>query len=149
MEEKKYVGIEISRTNNVLKRNLFSTESSRRIDEATGKNSWIIGYIASQGDRNVFQRDIEEKFSIRRSTVSSMLKLMEKKGFVIRESVPHDARLKKLTLTPKALEMYKEMMVNIDNSEKIIRQNISEDELSELFRILEKIRQNVEGEIKK
>ena len=148
MVQKKYLGIEISRTGNILKRNLCNDEASRRIDEATGKNSWIIGFIGSHSDRDVFQRDIEEKFSIRRSTVSSMLKLMEKKGLIVRESVSYDARLKKLTLTPKAQDMYMEMITNINNSEKQLRRNISDEELEEFFRILEKIRKNAEGETK-
>ena len=148
MEQKKYLGIEISRTGNILKRNLCNDEASRRIDEATGQNSWIIGFIGPHSDRDVFQRDIEEKFSIRRSTVSSMLKLMEKKGLIVRESVSYDARLKKLTLTPKAQDMYMEMITNINNSEKQLRRNISDEELEEFFRILEKIRKNAEGETK-
>lgn len=147
MNEKKYIGIELSRASNVIKRSFCSSETSRKIDEATEKNSWIIGFIASNSDRDVFQRDIEEKFSVRRSTVSSMLKLMEKKGLVVRESVGYDARLKKLTLTPKALEMYKEMMANIERDERNLREGLSEEELEEFFRILEKIRKNAEREI--
>ncbi len=147
MNEKKYIGIELSRASNVIKRSFCSSETSRKIDEATEKNSWIIGFIASNSDRDVFQRDIEEKFSVRRSTVSSMLKLMEKKGLVVRESVGYDARLKKLTLTPKALEMYKEMMANIERDERNLREGLSEEELKEFFRILEKIRKNAEREI--
>ena len=147
MNEKKYIGIELSRASNVIKRSFCSSETSRKIDEATEKNSWIIGFIASNSDRDVFQRDIEEKFSVRRSTVSSMLKLMEKKGLVVRESVGYDARLKKLTLTLKALEMYKEMMANIERDERNLREGLSEEELKEFFRILEKIRKNAEREI--
>ena len=95
----------------------------------------------------MFQRDIEEKFSIRRSTVSSMIKLMEKKGLVVRESVAYDARLKKLTLTPKALEMHNQMLLNLDEDEKKLKQNLSDEELDNLFKTLEKIRKNAEGEV--
>ena len=50
-------------------------------------------------EEQVFQRDIEREFSITRSTVTNILQLMERKGYIERRSVPQDARLKKLVLT--------------------------------------------------
>ncbi len=147
MEEKRYIGVEISKTSNILKRNCMNSDLTKKINEATGKNSWIIGFIAQNSNKDVFQRDIEEKFSIRRSTVSSMIKLMEKKGLVVRESVAYDARLKKLTLTPKAWEMHNQMLLNLDEDEKKLKQNLSDEELDNLFKTLEKIRKNAEGEV--
>lgn len=144
MTKNKYIGVEISRTNNVLKRNCNTSELSRELEQATGKNGWIIGFIAENSDKDIFQRDIEEKFSIRRSTVSSMLQLMEKKGFVVRESVSYDARLKKLTLTPKAWEMQKKMLEGLDGMEKRLRSGLTEEEVEQFFRLIEKIRNNAE-----
>lgn len=46
------------------------------------------------GIRIIFQKDLETEFCIGRSTVTNILNLMEKKGFVRRESVSYDARLK-------------------------------------------------------
>ena len=53
-------------------------------------------------ERDLYQRDIEEEFRIRRSTASGILKLMEKNGFIYRKSVARDARLKQIVLTEKA-----------------------------------------------
>ena len=47
------------------------------------------------GSRIFFQKDIEQRFAVGRSTVTNLIQLMEKKGFVKRESVKQDARLKK------------------------------------------------------
>ncbi len=144
---KRYIGLELSKTNNVICRNLINADFKKEMDDLTGKNGWIIAYIASHKDKEVFQRDIEEEFSIRRSTVSSIVQLMEKKGFVTRESVDHDARLKKLVLTPKALEIYAHMVEQYKISEEIMRRGISFDELEVFFGVLEKIRNNaLQGE---
>ena len=105
MNREKYLGVEISKVSNLLKRDFGTNSVRQRIEEATGKNGWIIGYLAEHKDEDVFQKDIETTFSIRRSTVSNMLGLMEKKGLIRRQSVRSDARLKKLTLTDKALDM--------------------------------------------
>ena len=50
------------------------------------------------------QKDFEQQFNIRRSTASNILALIEKNGLIQRESVPYDARLKKIVLTDKAIE---------------------------------------------
>lgn len=38
--------------------------------------------------RDLYQKDIEEEFQIRKSTVTGILKLMEKNGFIHRECAP-------------------------------------------------------------
>lgn len=144
MNKEKYIEFEISKTSNILKRKCKNSEFSRKMDEATGKNGWIIGFIADHQDKDIFQRDIEEMFSIRRSTVSSMLQLMEKKGLVTRESVGYDARLKKLSLTPKAWEIHKQMVKNLRDNEQKLCKGLTEEEISVFFSVLEKIRSNVE-----
>ena len=53
--------------------------------------------------RSPFQKDIEQRFAVGRSTVTNLIQLMEKKGFVKRESVKQDARLKKVILTEKGI----------------------------------------------
>ena len=73
-----------------------------------------------------------------------MLKLMEKKGLVTRESVNFDARLKKLVLTPKAMEMHCRMLEQLNMTEKKLKRGITEEELDIFFGVLEKIRKNAE-----
>ena len=50
----------------------------------------------------VYQKDIEEEFQIRKSTATGMLQLLEKNGFIVRESEKKDARLKRIIPTKKA-----------------------------------------------
>ena len=140
----RYIGFEIGKTNNLLKRNFSESGIRPQLEEATGKNGWIIMFLADHRDENIFQKDIERMFSIRRSTVSNMLKLMEKKGFISREPVEYDARLKRLVLTKQAMDIYNLIMEQITEKEMILRRNIPEDELEIFFNVLSKIRENVE-----
>ena len=71
---------------------------------------WVIGYLSEHEGKDVFQRDLEEEFSVRRSTATGILQLMEKNELITREPVSHDARLKKLVLTPKAIEIQKRLL---------------------------------------
>ena len=141
----RYVGIELSKVNNIMKRNFRKfAEIDDSNDELTGKNGWIIGYIAENKDKEIFQKDIENQFVIRRSTVSGILKLMEKKGYIIREGVSYDARLKKLTLTEKSWDFVSKTMEKVDENEEKLRNGLSVEELDSFFRTLEKIKQNLE-----
>ena len=78
-------------------------------ERITRMNVWIIEYIYKKGSSDVFQKDLEKELSITRSTASKIIDLMEQKGLIERSSVEYDARLKKLSLTSKAVEFCDEM----------------------------------------
>ena len=52
--------------------------------------------------KDLYQKDIEEEFQIRKSTVTGYVQLMEKNGYLTRESDKEDARKKRLVPTEKA-----------------------------------------------
>ena len=93
-------------------------------------------------ERDLYQRDIEEEFRIRRSTASGILQLMEKNGFLLREPVAYDARLKKLVLTPKALAVHEGVISRIRATEARITKDVTPEELEQFFTA--KFRRNLE-----
>ncbi len=100
-------------------------------------------YLYDHRDEDVFQKDIEYEFSIRRSTSSSIISLMEKKGYIERVSVAHDARLKKLVLTDKALRFCDIIQANTIEFEDTMRKGITDEELEFFYSILDKIVNNI------
>lgn len=137
------VGKEIHSVGNLIKRRVDNLSSIRYADQLTGTNGWIIDYLYRHQDRDIFQKDIEETFDVTRSTASKVITLMEKKGMLIRTNVPHDARLKKLTLTPLALEIEATIIKDIQQFEKQLIKGLSEQEISTLFHCLAQIRNNL------
>lgn len=113
-------------------------------DTVSRNNGWILGYLAHHPDQNVFQKDIENAFCVRRSTVSKVIRLMETKGLIRRESVPNDARLKKLVLTPDGMELHKAIEQQIIDTENLLRQSITDEELEIFSRIMDKFRNAIE-----
>ncbi|MCL2320975.1 MAG: MarR family winged helix-turn-helix transcriptional regulator [Oscillospiraceae bacterium] len=105
---------------------------------------FIIGYLCSHNDCDVYQRDIEAEFKIRRSTATGILQLMEKNGLIERKLVSCDARLKKLVVTQKAVDMHNIFLVGIDDIESSARRGLSEDEIKKFLITLNKIRKNIE-----
>ena len=51
---------------------------------------FILEYLYQHQEQDVFQRDLEAEFHVRRSTVTGILKGMEKKGLIQRLSVEED-----------------------------------------------------------
>lgn len=137
------VGKEIHSVGNLIKRQVDNLSSIRYADQLTGTNGWIIDYLYHHQDQDIFQKDIEEIFEVTRSTASKVITLMEKKGMITRTTVPHDARLKKLTLTPLALEMEATILNDIQQFEKQLIKGLSEQEINFLFHCLSKIRNNL------
>lgn len=142
--EKRKLGFELHRASRMVKRYIDSDATRLYVEKMTGTHGWAVGYFYNNRDRDVFQRDLEQEFDIRRSTASNILSLMEKNGLIKRESVPNDARLKKITLTDKAIEVQTKVEQSFDKMEETMRQGISDEEMETFFTVLDKICNNLE-----
>lgn len=144
MDKLKFAGHELKVINNLSKRYLDKNKSIKDEENLTSMQGWIIKYIFRNENRDIFQKDIENEFSIRRSTATVILQLMEKNNLIIRESVTYDARLKKIILTEKAIEFYNTIKEDILKFEEQLIKDISEEELKIFFKVIEKMKKNLE-----
>ena len=87
------------------------------------------------------QRDIEREFSITRSTVTNILQLMERKGYIQRQSVPQDARLKQLVLTEEGIRFHEKTMLCFHQTDDYVAGLLTPEENAELMRLLNKLRE--------
>ena len=145
MKQERHLGFELRTLNNLLKRYMESTKPTE-LDKSTGVHGWAIRYFYDNRDRDVFQRDFEARFSIRRSTATNMLKLMEKNGIIQREAVSYDARLKKIVLTDKAVFIHEKATKNLATIENKLKKGITEEELELFYSVADKIKANLEVE---
>lgn len=144
VEEKgRKIGPEIHCTDLKLSRNLSAHVRKSGIDEVTMMHGWIIRYLYENREQDIFQKDIEQRFAVGRSTVTNLLQLMEKKGFVRRESVKQDARLKKVILTEKGIASQESFEDIVEHIEEELSEGISEEELHIFYKVLDRINQNV------
>lgn len=141
MRPERKVGFEIRCINNLIKRDV---ERSKVFQESTGLHGWAIGWLYENREREIFQRDFENRFSIRRSTASNILGLMEKNGMIVRECVERDGRLKKIVLTERAIEVHKKIQNDIKKREERLVKGITPEELEVFYGVLSKIKANLE-----
>jgi len=101
----------------------------------------ILGHLrhAEEEGRCVFQREIEDIFRIKRSSVTSVLQTLEKKGLIIRESIPEDARVKKLVLTEEAKKMQVCTYHVLGNMEREMRSLFTEEEFEQFLDYMNRI----------
>jgi DNA-binding MarR family transcriptional regulator len=110
----------------------------------TGPQGAILYFIYTQSKhRDIFQRDIEAEFDIRRSSVTSILNGLEQGGLIRRESIEDDGRLKKLTLTDKAVKTAKQIAELLDETNKLLMKNLKKQDIDDLDTLLTKIECNI------
>lgn len=133
---------EIKVLSHLLRREFSVSEEKARVESFTSSGGSIIGFLA-HSDGDVYQKDVEAHFSIRRSTASKMLTALEEKGIIERVSVDHDARLKKIMLTDLGWNMHNYVSGAIDRINANATEGIDEQELYSFYATLEKIKYNI------
>lgn len=114
--------------------------SSRK--EFSGSQGRTLHFLLAQTE-DVFQKDIEEEYSIRPSTATELLKQMEKNGLIVREPVAYDNRLKKIVVTDKALLYKQQVIEDLTALEETLVKGISEADLQVFFKVIEKMMDNL------
>lgn len=141
---KKPIRIELRYLDNIIKRKFDDFACRNQIESVSGTNGWIIGFLAENSDKDIYQKDLEKHFTITRSTVSKVLNLMEKKGLIERRNVQYDSRLKKLMLTEKAWKIAELMKDYGDRLEGTLTKDFNKEELDSLYGYIQRMKDNIQ-----
>ena len=130
----KHFGALLSHTSRMLRRAMDTRIAAEVTPELTGVRGMLLGEIicANNENRDVYQRDVEQWFHIRRSSVTAILQGMEQDGFITRCSVEKDARLKRLA-------------ASIDRFEQDLQQGLTPEEMAAARVVLNKILHNAQS----
>ena len=111
----------------------------------TGVQSAMIGFIYEETrKKDVFAKDIEKAFDLRRASSAGLIQNMEKNGLIKREMDGNDARLKKIVLTEKALELRRKLDKSIKNMEKKMQEGLTKEEVEKYVELTKKMAKNLE-----
>lgn len=137
------VGRLINMVSHQMKRQINATEDE---DGLTNMQKLILHHIMFESMKgDLFQKDIEKEFEIRRSTATGILQLLEKNGFIDRQPVEQDARLKKIVPTEKAVAVREKLIENVHYMEELLRKGVAEEDLDVCVRVLEQMSENLLG----
>lgn len=133
------IGYEIRVLNNTIRNRINKIKAAdETASQATRLQAWVTAFVF-EAKQPVYQKDIETEFEIKRSTASILLNGMEKNGLITRTSVDHDARLKRIVLTEKAIEMHEKYLSIAKTLERQLQNGLSKSELDAFFATLDKI----------
>ncbi len=129
---------------NLIRQKTFSHETLNEVGPILGSQGYIIKFLSDNQGKDVFQKDIEKTFKIRRSTVTDAINRMEKGGLIKRESVNFDSRLKKISLTEKGIAVHNIIDKSFKNTENELKSALTKQELELFFSLIKKLQTVVE-----
>lgn len=140
---KERIGVELRSINNLIRRYFEFSSHRNEIERATGNNGWIIVYLADHAEQDIYQKDIEEHFTIARSTASKVLTLMEQKGLIQRLAVAQDARLKRIVLTKRSWQIREIMAEDAEKLESTLAEGFCQEEIETMLSYLKRMKRNI------
>lgn len=141
MKERR-IGKEIKKVQ-VLMARYITKYMKNRENEVFSRIQIDIMEFLSKSEEDVYQKDLEQEFDLRKPTISGILKTMEKNEVIERVEAKQDSRSKQIILTEKGKKICTEYMQRINKMENLIKKNISTEELKIFFKVIDQIRNNL------
>lgn len=139
--EQEHLGGKVIILSNQVKHYLHQAAEAEGI---SGSQSRILHFLVRESvNRDIYQKDVEDQFFLRRSTVTQTLQSMERNGLITRCSVASDARLKKLVLTDYGRGLSARIDARIEEMECHLAHNLSKEEITAFHHLMEKMSANM------
>ncbi|MBU7555685.1 MarR family winged helix-turn-helix transcriptional regulator [Pediococcus ethanolidurans] len=124
----------VKHVNNTLRRHIDTFAAGYGL---TGVQLSIIDFLGKYPQQMCLQRDIETEFAIRRSSATTLLQRMEKKGLILRLVAKDDARQKEIQLTKKAQPFVQLNRDYMKAQRDSLETNFSQEELLTFTKVLQ------------
>ena len=102
----------------------------------------ILRFIYNNKERDIYQKDIENEFNLRRSSATEILQKLESIHMIKRMSDGNDKRIKKIQITKEGEKIAQDMIYNIQKVEKILHQDILQEDLEIFFKVIDRMIEN-------
>lgn len=120
----------------------FSQKEFNQLKLGITVEQWVILKIVSESS-NLSQKELAEKSYRDTASITRTLDLLEKKEFLLRESIPNNRRTYNICLTKKGDQFIENNMELIKSHRNRSIKNLTTDELAILSSLLLKIRNNM------
>ena len=103
----------------------------------------ILHYVFYESkNKDVYQKDIEQEFNLRRASASELLQKLENGAYIERISNESDKRLKKILITDKGKLHVEQVRQNIQCMEETLQKNIEDDQLKVFYDVISQMYEN-------
>ena len=142
------VGHELAYTNNLIARRIARGGNNKYAMNISPIQVRIVKYLVKQNNKAILQKDMEYIFNIRRSTVSGVIKTMEKNNVTIRENVKDDNKSKEIKLTNEVYLRANELVRKLRELDLELLKDVNKEDLEVFMRVLKNIQDNLKEERK-
>ncbi|MBO6794039.1 MAG: MarR family transcriptional regulator [Balneolaceae bacterium] len=132
---KKEIGVYIDRTYKVVRQDLINRFKKAGINITP--EQWVI--LSKLNGSTLSQADLASESFKDKHTVSRIIDLLQKKGFVTRSQDPDDGRRYLVQLTENGKSETKRAQEHVYASRELGWENINEDEYTQLRTLLDKV----------
>lgn len=122
-----------------MRRGMSTHEEFHKDRKLPTGSSMILHYLFHEGG-SALQKDVENEFHLRRSTVSQQLRRLEEDGYITRETAQEDGRSKRILLSEKAKAEQSEIVQKFRDVESYMEAALTDREKETFFELCEKIR---------
>lgn len=137
------VGHALHVLNHMTRRFLDQFSHKKENDELLGTGPWVLHFIAASRDHPVYLRDVERHFGISRSSASKTVDILVRREFVERHAGDTDARLRRLTLTPKAEALLETIENDRTFFEEALLKGFTASEIQTVLSYLDRMKENL------
>ena len=136
------LGLEVRILSNLIYNRL--NQLTIETENLTIHHYWILSYLADNSGKAVYQKDIEQLLSIKRSTANQMLRTMEARGLILRALSSEDARRNVLSVTDEGIAAHERLDQKLRQFLRRFFGNIPQTELDQFRKTLNTLRHNIE-----
>lgn len=140
---KKHIGYAVKSLSRNIDKIMSTSKTIRENENLSAMQRWILNFLFKNENRDVFQKDVESEFRIRRSTATEALKSMEKANLIYRVPVDYDARLKKIVLTDFALKIKSQIDEELQKVEAALVAGVPKEDIELFFALIEQFKKNI------
>lgn len=142
------IGHELAYTNNLIARRIARGGNNKYAMNISPIQVRIVKYLVKQNNKAILQKDMEYIFNIRRSTVSGVIKTMEKNNIIIRENVKDDNKSKEIKLTDDVYKRANDLVKELKELDLELLKDVDKEDLEVFMRVLKNIQNNLKEERK-
>ncbi len=115
--------------------------------QLTGPQLTVVKILETIGELSL--TELSEKIRAQNSTVTGIIDRMEREDLVVRERSTEDRRVVKIRLTPKGLDLARDVPVEPMVIFRSALEALSKDEMQDLLKILLKVSRKVKSIVRK
>lgn len=105
----------------------------------TCKQAKVLTYLVHHQGEDILQKDIEQVFFLRSSTVTSVMQNLEKAEFIERYTSKKDKRMKRILITAKGYEVFEQCEQTIEQLQEFLFADWSEQDQFMIRTLLNRI----------